>query len=98
MRALLVDDDELIRRALRRSLMKAPMQLDEAHSVKTGVAALQRVPYDVIVSDQEMGDGLGQELLAEAFKIRPSCRRALMSGRGEVPSSCQATWERFFAK
>jgi CheY-like chemotaxis protein/anti-sigma regulatory factor (Ser/Thr protein kinase) len=68
-RLLLVDDDELVRVAMRRYLAKA-YDVDTAASVGEALAMVSRA-YDAILSDVVMPDGGGQRFYLELLTRDP---------------------------
>lgn len=68
-RILLVDDDELVRLAMRRYLAKS-FEVDTASSVAEGLARVSRA-YDAILSDVVMPDGGGQRFFLDLMARDP---------------------------
>ena len=60
-RVLIVDDSPSIRQQLRVCLRGAGYQVDEAVSGEEGLQVAERSPFDLIITDVNMGalDGLG---------------------------------------
>lgn len=86
-RILLVDDDELVRAAMRRYLSKS-YEVDTAGSVQDGLQMASRT-YDVILSDVVMPGGGGQRFLSELTARDPvlASRVIFMTGgsfRGDL--------------
>src|SRR5687767_11641838 len=79
MRALLVDDDPVLRRALARRL-RSHFEIDEAEGLASALEKMAAVDYDVIITDEKMPDGTGRSLLAIVRARQPGCQRILMSG------------------
>jgi CheY-like chemotaxis protein len=78
-RALVVDDDPLIRRTLARELRPCFEVLDADH-VTAALARFATDAIDVVVTDLELGAGpSGIELLAEVRQRHPGCARILVS-------------------
>jgi DNA-binding NtrC family response regulator len=97
MRILLVDDDTLLRKALARRLRACGVRVDAASGVHEALAMLACHPYEMVISDENMADGRGHELLASISQRQPACRRVLMSAL-DVPEGVTVVWERFFTK
>ena len=78
---LLVDDEPWMLSALRRTLRREGLALEEASN---GAVALDRIgespSVDLVISDQKMPGLSGVELLARIRKTSPSTRRILLSG------------------
>lgn len=97
-RVLFVDDDDLLRRALfRRASRIAGLTPMEAGSRYEANELIRRHRFVAIISDEDLGDGLGHTLLESVKELQPSCRRALMSGRF-APLLDAPPWELFFSK
>ena len=66
-RVLLIDDHELIRQGLARAFERDPEMtvVGQAGSVATGVAAFSELQPDVIVTDLELPDGHGLEVVKQ---------------------------------
>ena len=79
-RVLVVDDEEIFRRLIRRYLEVRDFEVDEASD---GIAALERLearPYDWVVTDNRMPHLNGISLLFVIKKVWPALRVVLMSG------------------
>ncbi|GAC1548994.1 MAG: hypothetical protein NVS3B10_12490 [Polyangiales bacterium] len=81
-RILLVDDDPAIAKALRRTLegCAVPVRVEVCADVTSAKAALRDYPFDLILSDFELPDGTGADVLASALALRPRAFRALVTG------------------
>lgn len=101
-RALLVDDEPVIRFALRRFFQRQGWQVDEAGD---GEAALARIldaapdapAYDVIISDLRMPGLSGIELHARLERERPAVLRRLILSTGDSVSPETAAFLRHSA-
>jgi CheY-like chemotaxis protein len=72
-RALLVDDDEVVRRSVRQALEPMGWQVAEAENGQVAVESLTATRPDVIILDLMMPKMDGFEFLAE-LRGRPDCR------------------------
>lgn len=97
MRVLLVDDDDLVCEALGRRLRSRGLEVDVATGVSEARRFLREKHYTVVISDQQMQDGRGHDLLAQVALTQPRAQRALVSALYE-PSGVAVHWDRFFAK
>jgi DNA-binding response OmpR family regulator len=79
-RLLLVEYDPLVRRALTRLLTRF-LAVREATTFDEAKALLGGEPFDVVLSDRELGDGDGVELLRLVAEAWPTATRILMTGR-----------------
>jgi CheY-like chemotaxis protein len=80
-RVLLVDDEELVLSALRRTLRREPYEIEVATN---GTRALERLgldpPFDLVISDYKMPGMTGLELLTRVRSTFGETRRILLSG------------------
>ncbi len=81
---LIVDDDEHVRRALRRVLRRAPCQVLEAGDAEEGLALLERNPVHVVVSDYRMPGESGVQFLAKVKERWPRTQRVLLTGQADT--------------
>jgi response regulator RpfG family c-di-GMP phosphodiesterase len=83
---LLVDDEERILAALRRTLRREGFEILSAESPERGLALLEERAVDVILSDHKMPGMSGLAFLARAARLRPGAARLLITGwPEEVP-------------
>lgn len=89
-RVLLVDDDERLLNAARRVLRKDV----DLTTAKGGADALERLqsdgPFAVLVSDQNMPDMKGVELLAQVAKRWPMMVRIMLTGNNDQETAIKA--------
>lgn len=87
---LLVDDEEHILSALRRSLRREGYRILAADDPEEALRILAAEPVDLVVSDHKMPVMNGLELLARVAELRPETIRFLITGwteevpRGEI--------------
>jgi DNA-binding NtrC family response regulator len=91
-RVLLVDDDPLVLRALRRQLLGArPIwEIELAESVEAAMRLLETRIYDVVVTDLHMPVLDGIALLRRLKKEQPSLMRVVHSSHIESMTAEQA--------
>ena len=77
---LVLDDDERILSALRRTLRREGYELFMTESVEGALKILDERPVDMILSDHKMPGMSGTQFLTEAAKRRPTARRMLITG------------------
>jgi CheY-like chemotaxis protein len=85
-RILLVDDDELVRKALTRMLVRAKHDVSEASN---GVAALKAVAdtsFDLVITDLNMPDMEGLELIRKLRELPRPPKVILISGGDHGPA------------
>src|SRR5512143_3113214 len=79
-RILLVDDEPLIRWAIRETLANAGCEVVEAGDARTALSALNTTPtFDLILLDCHLPDCNGLELLSVARALSPSSQSAIMT-------------------
>ena len=81
MKILIVDDDTAILTVLERALLKD----HEITSVETAVEGIEKVfesepKFDVVISDYEIGNENGLEMLASIREISPATKLVLITG------------------
>jgi two-component system NtrC family sensor kinase len=81
---LVVDDDEHVRRALKRVLKRARCRLYEAPDAQAALALLAAEPVHVVVSDYRMPGMTGVELLRVVKERWPRVQRVLLTGQADT--------------
>lgn len=84
--AMLVDDDQQVRSALRRYLERRGWLVLEAESAEVALQLLVRdaVRVDVVLVDMHLGGATGSELCAVIAKLRPALVKRLIVASGDV--------------
>jgi two-component system NtrC family sensor kinase len=80
---LVVDDDEHVRRALRRVLRRARCRILDAPDGKAALEILSREPVHVVVSDYRMPGMSGVEFLRAVKERWPAIQRVLLTGHAD---------------
>jgi PAS domain S-box-containing protein len=87
-RVLLVDDDRLVRIAIRRYLQYAGCQVVEAGSREAALELLQEAEqnFELLVADVVLPGGFGTDLARKAKQVKPELATVFVSGhtRGEL--------------
>ena len=81
---LVVDDDEHVRRSLRRVLGRTSCTYLEAPEAATALEILARDPVHVVVSDYRMPGMNGVEFLRVVKERYPAVQRVLLTGHAET--------------
>jgi two-component system NtrC family sensor kinase len=81
---LIVDDDEHVRRALKRVLKRARARLHEAPDADAALALLAVEPVTVVVSDYRMPGMSGVEFLRVVKERWPRVQRILLTGQADT--------------
>ena len=89
-RALLADDDDLLRRAIARVLRKADFDVVEVDTGFKAISALEAQSFDVVVSDVQMPDGGGMDLLRAVRRVDLDVPVILMTGEPSLAAAAQA--------
>ena len=79
----IVDDDEHVRRALRRVLRRARCKILDAPDAAVGLELLAREPVQVVVSDYRMPGLSGVEFLRAVKERWPRIQRVLLTGQAD---------------
>jgi CheY-like chemotaxis protein len=89
---LLVEDDPLIGMALAAHLQETGLSVIKATSAASAPARLdqQKTPFDLVLSDYQLGDGNGLDIIETARK-RWSAPAILLTG-DTAPSILNRTW------
>jgi two-component system NtrC family sensor kinase len=80
---LVVDDDEHVRRALRRVLRRTRCRVVEAADSRAALAVLESEPVQVVISDFRMPGMSGVELLRLVKERWPPIQRVLLTGQAD---------------
>lgn len=83
-RILLVDDDELLRRMLRMTLIKMGHTVIEAGNGNEALRACKSEPPDIVLTDLIMPEKEGIETIRELRRLHPDVKIIAMSGGGRV--------------
>jgi PAS domain S-box-containing protein len=87
---LVVDDDHEFRRSVARLLRRAAYEVSEVESGFQAISALESASFDVVVSDVEMPDGGGLDLLRSVRRIDLDVPVILMTGAPSLDAAAQA--------
>ncbi|WP_242392934.1 ATP-binding protein [Anaeromyxobacter oryzisoli] len=80
---LVVDDDEHVRRALRRVLRRSTCRVIDVGDAATALQVLESEPVQVVVSDYRMPGMSGVDLLREVKERWPRVQRVLLTGQAD---------------
>ncbi|MDB4928120.1 MAG: Response regulator of zinc sigma-54-dependent two-component system [Myxococcaceae bacterium] len=87
---LIVDDDASVRALVRRVVRERGYVVSEASAVADALEALESQPIDVVVSDLEMGELTGVDLLLAMRRRRMDQPLILLTGHPSVESAAAA--------
>ena len=89
-RGLVVDDERLVLSALRRTLMRADMEVFTASSGAEGLAVLDQETVDLVVSDYKMPGMNGIEFLKQVSAGWPAVRRCMLTAQADPETTDDA--------
>ncbi len=87
---LLVDDEQSVRSALRRTLRSKNYDVYEAESGQQALQLLETQKVNVVLSDQRMPGMSGTQLLKIIKNKHPSIKRIMVSGHSDIDDLNQA--------
>jgi two-component system response regulator FlrC len=89
-RILIVEDDNTLRRALCDTMEFGGYEVVSAHNGKAALARIDQQPVDMVISDVQMDEMTGTELLHAVRKRQADLPFVLMTAYGSVPDAVQA--------
>ena len=89
-RLLVVDDEQMVVDGLRRTLRHEGYEIITTTSPLRALAHLRDDDIDILISDIDMPEMTGLELVAEARRSHPQVVRILLTGDGSMESAMQA--------
>lgn len=84
MRVLLIDDEPMVRKIVRKMLERAGHEVVDVENGREGLHQLKRAEFDLIVTDIIMPDVEGIEVLMTVCEQHPSIAVVAMSGGGSI--------------
>ncbi|MGB5288532.1 MAG: sigma-54 dependent transcriptional regulator [Ignavibacteriaceae bacterium] len=87
---LVVDDEDIIRESLSYILKKEKYEVDEAANGKIAFNLLKEKSYDLVITDLEMPEMKGIELLEEIKKINLQTNTIVITAYGSVETAIAA--------
>lgn len=88
-RILIVEDDAMFRDTVREILRDLGYKVRGARSLSKAVKRLTRHHFDLVLSDVEIGDGTGFDVLQVARSARPGAQLVLMSASADPELTAQ---------
>ena len=99
---LLIDDEQGVISALKRSLIEEDLDIYEANSGAEALEILKNTNVKLVISDERMPGMVGNEFLAHVKNLYPETVRMMLTGHASIKAAMQAvnTGEiyRFFSK
>ncbi|HXX29486.1 MAG TPA: response regulator [Myxococcaceae bacterium] len=87
---LVVDDEENVVNALRRTLRREGYTVLSASEPSEALAVLRQARVDVVLSDQLMPNRSGLDFLKEVRALHPEVVRIMLTGHAEVSTAVEA--------
>ena len=87
---LVVDDEEIIRESLSYILRKEKYEVEEAANGKVGLEMLKETSYDLVITDLEMPEMKGIELLDELKKMNLQTNTIVITAYGSMETAIAA--------
>jgi DNA-binding NtrC family response regulator len=87
---MVIEDDPSVRRALVTTLQKMAMTVLAVGTCAQAREEQQKEPADLIISDLQLPDGNGMELLEQFKKMNPEVVVIIMTGFGTIESAVEA--------
>jgi len=87
---LLVEDDQALAEMLAMHFEDAGFAVERAGSVGEALAQIQSRPFDLLLLDQHLPDGLGTELVAAALRLDPELPVVMMTGQHDLELAIDA--------
>ena len=87
---LVVDDEELYRRALERILGRAGHQVTTARDASEALSMLSAQPIDLVLCDVKMPGISGIELVRQIHDLQPDLPSIVVTGYGSAEKSVEA--------
>ena len=87
---LVVDDEEGVRRALKKILRKEGFDVESAGSAAEAMGLAQRKSFDLVITDMVMPGSNGMVLLSQLRAARPAPKVVLITSYGDWDSYLDA--------
>ncbi|RMG17525.1 MAG: response regulator [Deltaproteobacteria bacterium] len=87
---MIVDDEDNVRSALRRTLRRERYELVFAASGDEALQKLEEQPVDLIISDHLMPGMTGLELLKSVRNLYPDIMRIILTGHADLETAISA--------
>lgn len=87
---LVVDDEPGMRTALQANFLRHGWRVETASSVRDAERACELKSFDLVVTDIQMRDGDGFEVMCQVQKTSPSTAVILLTAFGSVPQAVES--------
>src|SRR5690349_24909599 len=89
-RILIVDDEANMRRILAALLRGDGHSITEAGGTREALSAVAAGPFDLVITDQKMGDGTGLDVLAACRDADPALPVVLLTAFATIDLAVEA--------
>jgi two-component system response regulator PilR (NtrC family) len=89
-RILVVDDEQIIRESLSFVLRKEGFKVEEAANGKEALERQEKNPFDIVITDIEMPEMRGMELLEQITRRTPQTFVIIITAFGSLETAVQA--------
>ena len=89
-KVLLIDDESVVTRALKRTLMAEPYKVISTDSAQKALVIMQQESIDVVVSDEKMPGMRGIEFLVAIRRDYPDTIRIMLTGNADSETAVRA--------
>ena len=79
-KVLIVDDEELVRKYVRRALASRGWEIAEASCGREALAAVEAAGFDAVICDLKMPDMRGEEVIRKIRERRPGMKIVAITG------------------
>jgi len=90
-RILSIDDDEFVTRAIKRTLDRLDYQVDTANCVTNAARLITDNEYDLVLTDLNMPDGDGLDVIRQVREFWPFTEVIVISGHGTIARAVEST-------
>src|ERR1700744_5799389 len=87
---MIVEDDPVVRRALVVSLQRFELPVLAVSSCFQAIEEQQKEPADLVISDLQLPDGNGMDLLKQFKKLNTAAEVIIITGFGTIESPVEA--------
>ncbi|MBI4854340.1 MAG: sigma-54-dependent Fis family transcriptional regulator [Acidobacteria bacterium] len=88
---LCIDDDDLITKALKRILSSLSYNVTIANTFSSAITTIKSNSFDLILTDLNLPDGDGMNILRQAKEIAPTTEVIVISAHGSLARAIEAT-------
>lgn len=87
---LLVDDEPIVTKALKRMLLGEPYKVLSTNSAQKALLVMYEESIDVVVTDEKMPGMSGNEFLTTIRRDHPDTIRIVLTGNAEIETATRA--------